>query len=245
MDDGIFDETVAARYDRASASMFDPAILEPTVSLLEELAGGGRVLEFAVGTGRVAIPLRAQGVDVHGIELSSAMVSRMRDKPGGDAVPVTIGDMSTARVDGPFSLVYLVYNTISNLLTQDGQVACFANAAAHLAPGGRFLIEAMIPDLRRLPIGERFVPFDVSPDHAGIDEYDVVNQRLVSHHYQVGDGRTATFRSPHRYGWPAEYDLMARLAGMTLDQRWSGWHREPFTSESTSHVSVWRKPADG
>jgi SAM-dependent methyltransferase len=223
--------------------MNDASVLGPTVDFLAGLAGDGRALEFAVGTGRVALPLSADGVEVHGIELSRPMVDRLRAKPGGDRIPVTIGDMAATRVRGRFALVYLVYNTITNLLSQDEQVECFANAAAHLEPGGYFVIEDIVPALQRLPRGESFVPFDVSPGHLGIDEYDIASQSLVSHHYWVADGRTGVHRSRHRYAWPAEYDLMARLAGMSLSERWSSWQREPFTSESTSHVSVWVMPA--
>lgn len=240
MTDGIFDARAAAVYDASSASMFDDAVLGPTVEFLAGFARGGRALEFAVGTGRVALPLRARGVDVWGIELSQAMVGQMVAKPGGDAAPVVVGDMVTTRVESTFSLVYLVFNTITNLLSQDEQVACFRNAAAHLAPGGHFVVEVFVPDLRRLPMGETIVPFDVSPTHLGFDEYDVANQRLVSRHYWIGSRGTETFHTPHRYAYPAEYDLMARLAGMTLVERWADWHRTPFTSESRSHVSVWR-----
>ncbi len=241
MTDGIFDERAAAAYDAASAEMFDDAVLGPTVEFLAALADGGRVLEFAIGTGRVALPLSACGVEVHGIEISQPMVERMRTKPGASRIPVTIGDMTTTRVEGAFRLVYLVYNTITNLLTQDEQVECFCNAAAHLEPGGHFVVEVFVPPLRRLPIGERFVPFDVSSGHVGVDEVDVVDQRLISHHFWINDGRGATFDSPHRYAWPAEYDLMARLAGMSLGERWNDWHRNPFTGESVSHISVWQK----
>lgn len=242
MTQGIWNAEVARHYDAHAADMFDDAVLGPTVDFLTDLAAGGRALEFAIGTGRVALPLSSRGVEVAGIELSHPMVSQMMAKPGADRIPVMIGDMASARVSGPFRLVYLVYNTITNLLSQGQQVACFQNAAAHLETGGHFVIEVMVPGLRRLPIGERFVPFDVSRNHAGVDEYDVANQRLISHHYWVEDGAGGTFDSTHRYAWPAEYDLMARLAGMTLSQRWSSWERDPFTSESTSHVSVWTKP---
>jgi hypothetical protein len=239
--DGIFDERVAAGYDDASHEMFSNAVLGPTVEFLAELARDGPALEFAIGTGRVALPLSERGVDVHGLDLSQPMVDQLLAKPGGRTIRVTIGDMATTRVDGTFKLVYLVYNTITNLLTQDEQVTCFRNASAHLDTGGKFVIEVMIPALQRLPPGEVYVPFDVSPDHVGIDEYDVANQRLISHHYAVADGRLETFDSPHRYAWPAEYDLMARIAGMALFQRWGTWTREPFTGESTSHISVWEK----
>ena len=242
MTNGIFDERVAAVYDKHASEMYVDAMLVPTVEFLADLAGDGRALEFAIGTGRVALPLRVMGVDVSGIELSRPMVDQMLTKQGALRIPVTIGDMATTRVDGSFRLVYLVYNTIGNLLTQDEQVECFCNAAAHLEPGGTFVIEVVVPSLRRLPLGESFVPFDITASHLGIDEYDVANQTLISHHYWISDGRATTFDSPHRYAWPAEYDLMAQLAGMRLRERWSNWHREPFTSESTSHVSVWEKP---
>lgn len=241
MTNGIFDEGIASRYDEACPEMFEDGVLVPTIEFLAELAGSGRALEFAIGTGRVALPLRARGVDVHGIELSQPMVDQMRAKPDGDRVPVTIGDMATTRVEGSFRLVYLVYNTISNLLTQDAQIECFRNAAAHLEPGGRFVIEVEVPSLRRLAPGERFVPFEITPGHLGIDEYDVANQILVSHHYWIDGDRVTRFESPHRYALPAEYDLMARIAGLSLVERWADWTRQPFTGESLSHVSVWQK----
>lgn len=242
--DGVFDERLARTYDADSAAMFDPRVLEPTVDFLAELAGGRRVLEFAVGTGRVALPLSARGLDVAGLELSESMVAQLRTKPGAERIPVTIGDMSSTRVDGTFGLVYLVYNTITNLLTQDIQVACFRNAAAHLQTGGHFVVEVSVPALRRLPEGETFVVFDVSDGHVGVDEYDVIEQRLTSHHFRIGGESPEVFRSTHRYAWPAEYDLMARLAGLDLRQRWGDWCRGPFTAESPSHVSVWEKVED-
>jgi SAM-dependent methyltransferase len=236
-----FGEDVAARYDEGTPEMFDPAVLDPTVDLLAELAlaRNGTALELGVGTGRVALPLAARGVRVHGIDLSEAMVARLRTKPGADEIRVTIGDFATTRVDGTFSLAYLVFNTINNLTTQDEQVACFENVAAHLEPGGCFVIEVGVPDLQRLPRGETHRPFTVTETHLGIDEYDVVTQGLISHHYRVVDSRFELLSVPFRYVWPAELDLMARLAGMTLRERFGGWKREPFTSESTSHVSVW------
>lgn len=204
---------------------------------------GGRALEFASGTGRVALPLAARGVEVHGIELSPPMVEQMRAKPGADRVDVTIGDMATARIPGRFDVVYLVYNTIGNLLTQSKQVACFANAAAHLRPGGCFVIETFVPELRRLPPGQHLIPFALDGGYIGVDEYDVVDQRLVSHHHRAdGEGRWSTFRTPQRYTWPAELDLMARLAGLRLRERWATWDRQPFTPDSTTHISVWEKP---
>ena len=221
--------------------MFDPAVLDPTVGFLAELAGDGAALELAIGTGRVAMPLSRRGVPVHGIDLSPAMVDQLRAKPGAEAIEVTIGDMATTRVGKTFGLVYLVYNAILNLTSQDEQVECFRNAAAHLVPGGHFVIEAIVPALQRLPPGETFRPFKVSPTHLGIDEYDVVTQAAVSHHYWVADGKVGVWSMPWRYVWPSELDLMARLAGMTLRERWSGWQREPFTRDSPSHVSVWEK----
>jgi SAM-dependent methyltransferase len=242
-DDGYFDERVAARYDESEAEMSDPVVVEPVVEFLVELAGSGRALELGIGTGRIALPLAQRGVPVHGIDLSKAMVARLRAKPGGRNIGVTIGDFATTPVDGTFSVAYVVFNTIMNLTTQDGQVACFRNVAAHLAPGGCFVVEVGVPELRRLPRGETFVAFDVSPTHLGFDEYDVASQGLISHHYSVVDGNLELNSVPFRYVWPAELDLMARLAGMTLRERWSGWKREPFTSDSTKHVSVWEKTA--
>ncbi|HWM21995.1 MAG TPA: class I SAM-dependent methyltransferase [Ilumatobacteraceae bacterium] len=240
-DDGVFDEKIARTYDADDAEMFAPEVLGPTVDFLAELAGDRRALEFAVGTGRVALPLSARGVDVAGIELSRAMMNEMMVKPGAERVPVTIGNMATTRVDGTFGLVYLVFNTITNLLTQGEQVACFCNAAAHLDIGGHFVVEVFVPALQRLPVGERLIAFDVSDSHVGVDEYDVVSQTLTSHHYRSSAGQAQLFDSPHRYAWPAEYDLMARIAGLTLRERWSSWRRTPFTAESTWHVSVWDK----
>jgi SAM-dependent methyltransferase len=223
--------------------MFEAATLEATVGFLAALAGDGPALELGIGTGRVALPLAARGVTVAGIDLSEEMVARLRAKPGGDAIEVAIGDFATTRVDGAFTLAYLVFNTIGNLTTQDAQVACFRNAAAHLVPGGHFVVELGVPDLRRLPPGERFVLFDRSDNHVGVDEYDVASQRLVSHHYSRREDGGFEYESlPFRYAWPAELDLMARLAGMELRERWRGWNREPFTNESTTHVSVWQKP---
>jgi SAM-dependent methyltransferase len=242
-DDGYFDEPVAARYDETASERFSRDEIDPTVDLLVELAAGGRALEFAIGTGRIGLPLAARGVEVAGIEMSDAMARRLRAKPGGAHIPVTIGDMATATVEGTFSLVYVVYNTIGNLTSQDAQVACFRNAAAHLAPGGCFLIEIGVPGLRTLPPGERYQLFFGSDDYWGIDEYDVANQGLISHHVENVDGEYRRVSMPFRYAWPAEFDLMARLAGMTLRDRWSGWKHEPFTSESDVHVSVWEKPA--
>lgn len=242
-DDGYFDEPVAATYDEDSAEMFDPDVLGPAVDFLADLAGDGSALEFAIGTGRVAIPLSERGVRVHGIDLSSAMVARLREKSGAGHIEVTIGDFVTTSVDGSFSLVYLVFNTIGNLTTQDGQVACFRNAAAHLQPGGCFVIEVGVPELRRLPPGETGHVFHMGQDRWGIDEYEVATQGLISHHFWIEEGRARHSSMPFRYVWPAELDLMAQLAGMTLRERWADWTREPFRSESRKHISVWEKPA--
>jgi SAM-dependent methyltransferase len=241
MPEDYFGPDVAARYDEAVGDMFDPAVVGAAVDFLAELAGDGPVLELGIGTGRIALPLAARGVRVHGIDLSEAMVEQLRAKPGGEEIGVTIGDFATTRVDGAFTLAYLVFNTIGNLTSQDGQVACFENAAAHLVPGGCFVIELGIPRLRRLPDGERFVPFSVTPTHLGIGEYDVATQGLISHHHVLRDGTWELRSIPFRYVWPAELDLMARLAGMTLRERWSEWNREPFTSDSRKHISVWQQ----
>jgi SAM-dependent methyltransferase len=236
-----FDERIAAVYDAGPAEMFDPAAIEPAVSFLADMAGDGAALELGIGTGRLALPLSRRGVRVHGIDLSEAMVARLRAKSGADDIGVTIGDFATTNVDGTFRLAYLVYNTIENLTTQDEQVQCFQNVAAHLEPGGCFVIEVEVPALQRLPSGETVRAFTVSPTRLGFDEYDVAAQGLVSHHYSIVDGRLETFSMPFRYVWPSELDLMARLAGMTLRERWSSWTREPFTRDSTKHISVWEK----
>lgn len=240
----VWDEETAAAYDEDIAGMGDPEVVGATVEQLHALADGGPALEMAIGTGRIGLPLAASGVAVSGIELSEPMLARLRAKPGGDEVPVVVGDMAYVRVPGEFALVYLVFNTISNLLEQSEQVACFANAAAHLRPGGRFVVELGVPDLRRLPPGRSAAIFEAGPQRVGLDTYEVVTQHLVSHHFRFGPGTEARlFRSRHRYAWPAELDLMARLAGMTLEHRWGGWAEEPFTEESESHVSVYRRPA--
>ncbi|HEU0193467.1 MAG TPA: class I SAM-dependent methyltransferase [Gaiellales bacterium] len=242
MPEDWFGEAVAARFDEQYAHLAEPAVVDPIVAFVAGLAGAGAALEFGVGTGRIALPLARRGIRVHGIELSAAMAARLRAKPGAEGVGVTIGDFSTARVDGEFSVVYLVANTIMNLTTQDEQVACFENAAAHLVPGGCFVIEVLVPRLQRLPPGDTLQVFDVSPGHVGVDEYDVARQGLVSHHLWLDNGRAERFSPPFRYVWPSELDLMARLAGMRLDGRFGGWKREPFTSASGSHVSVWSTP---
>ncbi len=236
-----FEEWIASRYATLWANLFDPAVLDPAVDFLADLAGTGAALELGIGTGRVALPLRRRGVRVHGIELSPAMVAQLQTQPGADDIGVTIGDFAATTVNATFALAYLVRNTITNLTTQDEQVACFRNAAAHLEPGGCFVIEVYIPEIQRLPPGETVHAFTITPTHLGFEEYDTAAQIAVSHHYWVIDGQLETFSSPHRYVWPAELDLMARLAGLTLRERWSDWNREPFTSASRNHISVWEK----
>lgn len=235
-----FDEWIATRYARLWPETFDPAVLDPTVDFLASLAGGGPALEFAAGTGRVALPLSRRGIKVCGIELSAAMVAELT-RQGGE-VEVTTGDFATTRLDGTFTLVYLVANTITNLTTQDEQVAAFCNAAAHLDPGGSFVVENYIPQLQRLPLGQTKQLFIATPEHVGFEDYDVAAQIAYSHHYWVIDGELKTFSSPHRYLWPSELDLMARIAGLELAERWADWSRSHFGSHSHSHVSVWRKP---
>lgn len=237
----IWDVETARDYDTPGTGMFAPEVLDPTVDRLAALAAGGRALEFAVGTGRVAVPLAARGVPVTGIELSQPMIDRLRTKVDEATLPVVAGDMATTRAPGEYALVYLVFNTISNLLSQAEQVACFRNAARHLRPEGRFVVELGVPDLRVLPPGQAGLVFSVEPGYLGMDTYDVVAQHLVSHHVRYGAGREARlFRSPHRYVWPAELDLMGQLAGFVLEARHAGWTGAPFTAESRSHVSVYR-----
>ncbi|QGN32869.1 bifunctional 2-polyprenyl-6-hydroxyphenol methylase/3-demethylubiquinol 3-O-methyltransferase UbiG [Microlunatus sp. Gsoil 973] len=239
--DGYFGADVAAGYDDPESPMFQAAQIAPAVERLAELAGDGRALEFAIGTGRIALPLAERGVPVEGIELSRAMVDQLRTKAGGQDIEVAIGDMTSAVVPGEFALVYLVFNTIMNLTSQRAQTDCFRNAARHLRPGGRFVIEVMVPDLRRLPPGQDAVPFDVSERHLGFDTYDTATQEMTSHHITFVEGRPRYAAVPFRYAWPAELDLMAELAGMGLENRWATWSGEPFTGESRSHVSVWQK----
>jgi SAM-dependent methyltransferase len=236
-----FGEPVAQRYDESTADLFDPEIVDPVVDFLVDLSVDGTALELGIGTGRIALPLAQRGIRVHGIDLSEAMVARLRAKPGAEEIGVTIGDFATTTVEGRFSLAYLIFNTIMNLTTQDEQVACFQNVAAHLQPGGRFVIEVGVPDLQRLPPGETVRPFTVSATRLGFDEYDIASQGLISHHYWAVDGKLEGDSMPFRYVWPEELDLMARLAGMSLRERWSGWKREPFTSDSRQHISVWEK----
>jgi SAM-dependent methyltransferase len=240
-DEGYFNEAVAKRYDDVSWSMFDPELLAATADLLAELADGGAALEFAIGTGRIALPLAERGVTVAGIDNSEAMLERLGTKPGADRLDARAGDMAATRVEGDFSLVYLVFNTIFNLTTQDGQVACFENAARHLGPGGRFVIEARVPELQRLPLGQTVLPWRADTDAMSYYVYDVVTQRLTGRHYYFEDGKVEPSPIEMRYAWPAELDLMARIAGMRLEHRWGGWRREPFTHLSPSHVSVYVK----
>ncbi len=240
--EGYFGEHVAATYDEHSAGMFDPAVVGPAVDRLAEFAGDGRALEFAIGTGRIALPLAERGVRVVGIDSSPEMLVRLREKPGAERIEASVGDMADTRVDGEFSLVYLVFNTIFNLTTQDGQVACFENAAAHLRSGGRFVVEARVPELQRLPLGQTVLPWRADPSGMSYYVYDVVTQRLSGQHYYLEDGAIQPSPIEMRYAWPAELDLMARLAGMRLEHRWSGWSGEPFTGLSPSHVSVFEKP---
>jgi len=237
-----FDERVAQTYD-SDPDMFDPAVVDPAVSFLADLAGDGAALELGIGTGRIALPLSQRGVRVHGIELSPAMVAQLQAKSGAEVIGVTIGDFSATRVAGTFRLAYLVYNTIENLTTQDEQVDCFRNVARHLEPGGVFVIEVEVPQLQRLPPGETVRAFTVNPPHLGFDEIDVATQHGVSHHYWIVDGQGGVFSMPYRFVWPSELDLMARIAGMSLRDRWGDWNQEPFSADSTKHISVWEKPS--
>lgn len=241
MADNYFDEWIAQRYRVLWPHLFAAEVVDPAVAFLADLAGTGRVLELGIGTGRLALPLSRRGISIRGIELSSAMVEQLRAEPGADEIDVTIGDFATTRVAGTFRLAYLARNTIMNLTTQDAQVECFRNVAAHLDPGGRFAIEVVVPPWQRLQPGETIVPFHASPDHLGFDEIDVATQNSWSHHYWFLDGETKNFSAPFRYVWPSELDLMARLAGMRLRERWSSWERAPFTSDDRSHISVWEK----
>jgi SAM-dependent methyltransferase len=241
-DEGFFGERVASFYDERSAAMSAPEVVRPVVQMLADLAGDGGALEFGIGTGRLALPLAERGVRVAGIDNSEAMLTRLRAKPGAGAIEVALGDFASTRVEGVFSLVYLVFNTISNLVTQDAQVACFQNAAAHLRSGGRFVIENGVPALQSLPPGQTVIPFRADPEGFSFDVYDVVTQRFSSQHFYVVDGKLEAYPVEFRYAWPAELDLMARLAGMSLRDRWGGWKREPFTAVSSAHVSVYEKP---
>jgi SAM-dependent methyltransferase len=233
---------LAEVYDQVYAAQFEAPALDPIVDLLSDLAGGNRALELAVGTGRVALALSARGVSVHGIELAPHMVEQMRTKPGAEAVPVTIGDMTSARAPGRFGLVYLVANTIMNVTTQEEQVAVFANAAAHLEPGGHFVVEVIVPQLRRVPPSEIARVFTLDPDHVGIETFDdPVGQVAWSHHWMEVAGRLVRHSAPFRYVWPSELDLMAGITGFRRHARWGGWDRRPFTAASVSQVAVYEK----
>jgi SAM-dependent methyltransferase len=240
----LFDERHAAGYD-ANTEISAPEFVEPVVDFLAGLAGDGSALEFAIGTGRIALPLSRRGVAVQGIDLSPDMVRVLRGKPGSEEIAVTVGDIASDEVHGGarFRLVYLVYNTIGNLTSQEDQVSCFCNAARRLEPGGCFVIEVGVPPLRRLPPGETVRAFLVTPGHLGFDEFDVAAQQGVSHHYFFVGERCERFSTPWRLVWPSELDLMARIAGMVLRERWADWDRSPFTAESEKHVSVWQKAA--
>ncbi|MFE7031604.1 class I SAM-dependent DNA methyltransferase [Streptomyces sp. NPDC057621] len=239
----IWDAATARRYDTPGTGMFAPETLGPTVDRLADLAGDGAALEFAIGTGRVAVPLAGRGVPVTGIELSPPMVEQLRTKADEATIPVVIGDMATTAVPGEYSLVYLVFNTVSNLLTQAEQVECFRNAARHLTPGGRFVVELWVPELRKLPPGQAATVWQSDSDYIGLDTYDVLRQHVVSHHFRFDESeRAQLFRSPHRYIWPAELDLMAQLAGLELESRHADWDGTEFTADSRSHVSVYRMP---
>jgi SAM-dependent methyltransferase len=240
--EGFFGERAASSYDERTDTMSDPAVVGPVVQMLADFAGDGGALEFGIGTGRIALPLAERGVRVAGIDNSEAMLARLRAKPGAEDIEVAVGDFASTRVDGEFSVVYLVFNTISNLVTQDAQVACFENAAAHLRSGGRVVIENGVPALQSLPPGQTVLPFRADPEGFSFDVYDVVTQRFSSQHFYIVDGRLEAFPVEFRYAWPAELDLMARLAGMRLQDRWAGWQREPFTAVSPAHVSVYEKP---
>ena len=244
MDDDHFDAWVAEHYEVLWPELYEPAVLDPVVDFLARLAGGGPVLELGVGTGRVARPLAERGLSVHGIERSRPMVARLRELDAVGAVGVTVGDFAATRVNGEFTLAYLVRNTIMNVATQDAQIECFRNVAAHLSPSGTFVIEVVVPELQRLPPGERFRVFTATPAHLGVDEIDVADQRVISHHTWHVEGQVVTRSAPFRYVWPSELDLMARLAGLRLRERWADWHRRPFTNDSRSHVSVWEKVGD-
>jgi len=242
--DGYFDEKVASTYD-SDVDAFSPQAVDPVVDFLTELAGGGSVLEFGIGTGRIALPLAMKGIEVYGIDFSNAMLAKLAEKTGGDRIVVTQGDFATASCRRTFSLVYLIFNTIMNLTSQDEQVRCFQNAALHLNPGGCFVIEVMVPALQLIPHGQTNHVFELREHHWGIDTYDVVSQCLESRHVRVRNQKVELSSTPFRYVWPSELDLMARIANLNLKARWGGWKKEPFTNTSRYHVSVWEKPLDG
>jgi SAM-dependent methyltransferase len=242
MPENYFDERIAKSYRARWPDLFEPTAIDPVVAFLADLAGSGAALELGIGTGRIAIPLAGRGIRVHGIDLSPDMVAQLRAEPGSDGIDVTIGDFASTKAGGAFQVAYLLRNTITNLTSQDAQVECFRNVAAQLEPGGCFVIEVYVPELQRLPPGETFHAFTVTPEHLGFEEYDVATQIAISHHYWITGGKLETFSAPFRYVWPAELDLMARLAGLALRGRWGDWARAPFTAESRSHISVWERP---
>jgi SAM-dependent methyltransferase len=245
--DPVFDSRIAAIDASADTGMHAPEVVSTTVEFLTELAGEGPALEFGIGTGRIAIPLHEAGIAVTGIDLSPHMVAKLHERPGGEDIAVTIGNIANATVDGAFSLVYAIWNTFINLMTQEEQVDCFRNAARHLAPGGYFVTETMspLPDLRRLPPGEKVRSFSIETGAFGFDEFDLIGQHITSHHYWTENGRLESWSSPCRYVWPSELELMARIAGLTLQERWANWTRDPLTVESSAVISVWSKPDSG
>jgi SAM-dependent methyltransferase len=238
-----FDDWIAEHYRTLWPELFEPALIERTVDFLAGLANRGAALELGIGTGRIALPLSQRGLRVHGIELSQAMITRLLAEPGGSRIAVTVGDFATATVEGVFDLVYLLRNTITNLTSQDEQVECFRNAARHLRPGGTFLVENFVPELRRIPPGERSHVFTATPAHVGVGEYDFLRQIEVSRHWWAIESELRTFSSRHRFVWPSELDLMARIGGLRASGRWSDWDRSPFTADSRSHISTWVKAA--
>ncbi|HET8617102.1 MAG TPA: class I SAM-dependent methyltransferase, partial [Actinomycetales bacterium] len=224
----VWDAETAERYEQDSAEMFAAQVVAPAVELLAGLAGSGAALELAIGTGRIGVPLLERGVPVSGIELSAPMVQQLRGRVDEASLPVVLGDMATTRVPGAFSLVYVVWNSLMNVRTQDEQVQCFVNAARHLSVGGRFVVEIAVPGLRRLPPGQLAVPFEVSDGHLGFDTYDLVTQALTSHHYRREPDGTVRYGAGHfRYVWPSELDLMARIAGLEREHRYADWHAHP------------------
>ncbi|MGO8825873.1 MAG: class I SAM-dependent DNA methyltransferase [Acidimicrobiales bacterium] len=246
MGSSVWGREIAEVYDATYAALAEPSVVDPIVDLLAQLAGDGAALEFAVGTGRIALPLSARGVPVHGLELSPEMVEQLRGKPGADAVPVTIGDMTTTRLTDSFELVYLVANSIMNVTTQEEQIAVFSNAAAHLVSGGRFVIELIVPQLGRVGPSEMARVFRLDPDHVGIETFDdLAGQVAWSHHWIEVGGRLVRHSAPYRYIWPSELLLMARITGFELEDRWGGWDRSPFTSESAKQVAVFVKRGQG
>ena len=243
--DFFLDEQIAQHYDASSTDMFDPALLGPTVDLLACLADGGSrsALELGIGTGRVALPLAARGVRVAGIEVSEPMLRELRRKPGAEAIDVEVGSFRTCRLDRRFRIVFGIYNVFTTFTTQDEQVAAFANAADHVEDGGYLVAECWIPDLQRLAPGDRLRAFEVSSTHIGVDEYEPADQRCTSHHLLFdGDRVIARGASHHRWLWPSELDLMARLAGLERHERLATWSGDAFTSESRNCISIFRKP---